>query len=88
MALRVIGAGVGRTGTNSLKLGLEQLLGGRVHHMYEVCAEGTQQFQLWNAATDGAPAKEWSPALDGSLRSTGRRAAGTSGWPWRTRMRS
>lgn len=29
MALRVVGAGLGRTGTNSLKLALEELLGGR-----------------------------------------------------------
>jgi Sulfotransferase domain len=29
MSLKVVGAGVGRTGTNSLELALEQLLGGK-----------------------------------------------------------
>jgi hypothetical protein len=36
MSLRVIGAGLGRTGTNSLKLALERLLGGPCYHMLEV----------------------------------------------------
>jgi hypothetical protein len=36
VALQVIGAGLGRTGTASLKLGLEELLGGRCYHMFEV----------------------------------------------------
>jgi hypothetical protein len=37
MAVEVIGAGVGRTGTHSLKQAPEQLLGGRCHHMV-ICA--------------------------------------------------
>src|SRR5215469_18085158 len=36
MALRVVGAGVGRTGTMSLKLALERLLGAPCYHMLEV----------------------------------------------------
>ncbi|MCA9710624.1 MAG: sulfotransferase family protein [Myxococcales bacterium] len=36
MTLRVIGAGFGRTGTMSLKVALERLLGGRCYHMKEV----------------------------------------------------
>ena len=36
MTLRIIGAGFGRTGTNSLKLALEQLGVGPCHHMFEV----------------------------------------------------
>ena len=36
MALRVIGAGLGRTGTTSLKLALEELLGQPCYHMLEV----------------------------------------------------
>ena len=36
MALRVVGAGWGRTGTNSLMTALETLLGGPCHHMYKV----------------------------------------------------
>jgi hypothetical protein len=36
MALSVVGAGYGRTGTASLKLALEQLGFGPCHHMSEV----------------------------------------------------
>ncbi|HUR76504.1 MAG TPA: sulfotransferase [Acidimicrobiales bacterium] len=36
MSLRVVGAGLGRTGTNSLMVALEKLLGGPCHHMYKV----------------------------------------------------
>jgi hypothetical protein len=36
VALRIIGAGLGRTGTTSLKLALEELLGGTCYHMVEV----------------------------------------------------
>jgi hypothetical protein len=36
MSLRVIGAGLGRTGTNSLMTALETLLDGECHHMYKV----------------------------------------------------
>ena len=36
MTLRIIGAGFGRTGTNSLKLALEHLGFGPCHHMFEV----------------------------------------------------
>jgi hypothetical protein len=58
MALQVVGAGVGRTGTNSLKLALEQLLGGPCHHMFEMIADPTQ-IPLWTAAIDGGPV-DWS----------------------------
>jgi Sulfotransferase domain len=34
--LRVVGAGLGRTGTASLKLALERILGGRCYHMSEL----------------------------------------------------
>jgi hypothetical protein len=36
MTLRVIGAGLGRTGTTSLKMGLELLLKAPCYHMDEV----------------------------------------------------
>ena len=36
MSLQVIGAGLGRTGTTSLREALEQLLGGHCYHMLEV----------------------------------------------------
>jgi hypothetical protein len=38
MGIQLVGAGLGRTGTLSLKLALEQLLGGTCHHMFEVLA--------------------------------------------------
>ena len=42
MTLKVIGAGFGRTGTNSLKLALEQLGFGPCHHMFEVIEDEEQ----------------------------------------------
>ena len=39
MGLQVIGAGVGRTGTASLKIALEKLGLGRCYHMSEVLAD-------------------------------------------------
>lgn len=36
MTIRIVGAGLGRTGTMSLKLALERLTGGRCYHMMEV----------------------------------------------------
>lgn len=52
MTLRVIGAGQGRTGTMSLKLALERLLGGRCYHMVEVF-QNPSHFGLWTAAARG-----------------------------------
>jgi hypothetical protein len=52
MALLVIGAGFGRTGTNSLKVALEQLGFGPCHHMFEV-RENPAQFPFWQAAAQG-----------------------------------
>jgi Sulfotransferase domain len=54
MALRVIGAGLGRTGTNSLKLALEQLLGGRCYHMFEAIQRDADT-PVWLAAVRGEP---------------------------------
>ncbi|NOK57875.1 MAG: sulfotransferase family protein [Chloroflexi bacterium AL-W] len=50
MSLRVIGAGVGRTGTSSLKLALQRLLGGPCYHMREVFAQ-TEHVRIWHRAT-------------------------------------
>lgn len=36
MTIRIIGAGLGRTGAHSLKVALERLVGGACHHMSEV----------------------------------------------------
>lgn len=52
--LKVIGAGVGRTGTESLKEALEQLLGGSCYHMYEIIAGRRDDIPVWLAATRGA----------------------------------
>lgn len=52
MGLSVVGAGFGRTGTNSLKLALEMLGLGPCHHMYEVVKD-PKQVPFWQAAADG-----------------------------------
>lgn len=54
MPLRVIGAGLGRTGTASLKVALEQLGVGRCYHMSEVI-KGPERIQDWIDAADGKP---------------------------------
>ena len=63
MTLRVIGAGLGRTGTNSLKLALEQLLGAPCYHMLEVMLH-PQHTPSWEAAVRGE-AVDWSALLNG-----------------------
>jgi sulfotransferase family protein len=50
--LKVVGAGLGRTGTNSLKLALEQLLGGRCYHMFELMRRD-DDLPAWEAAARG-----------------------------------
>ena len=54
MTLRVVGAGLGRTGTLSLKLALERLLGAPCYHMLEVFAH-PEHVALWHAAARGEP---------------------------------
>lgn len=63
MTIEVIGAGWGRTATNSLKLGLEQLGFGRCHHMWEVANDQDRLVPLWNDALDGNP--DWSAIFEG-----------------------
>lgn len=55
MSLKVIGAGVGRTGTYSLKLAINQLGFGPSHHMEEVIFNMPAQLPLWQAAVAGKP---------------------------------
>jgi hypothetical protein len=50
--LRIVGAGLGRTGTMSLKLALEQLLGGRCYHMIEVFGR-PDDVGVWHRAVGG-----------------------------------
>jgi hypothetical protein len=61
MGLRVVGAGLGRTGTNSLKLALEQLLGGRCYHMFEL-HQREADLPAWQAAVRGE-AVDWDSLL-------------------------
>jgi hypothetical protein len=63
MALKVIGAGLGRTGTLSLKLALEQLGLGRCYHMMEVFG-AAGHFDLWRRAAEGE-ATDWPALFDG-----------------------
>ena len=52
MTLRVVGAGLPRTGTRSLKVALEQLLGGTCYHMSEVF-QRPEDVDVWRAAARG-----------------------------------
>jgi Sulfotransferase domain len=57
MSLQVVGAGVGRTGTHSLKQALETVLGGPCHHMAEVFAH-PEEIPIWTDAIEGR-AVDW-----------------------------
>jgi hypothetical protein len=63
MALSVIGAGFGRTGTMSLKLALEQLGLGPCYHMVEVF-KNPKAPGYWEAAADGG-AVDWEEVFAG-----------------------
>jgi len=63
MTLRVVGAGLGRTGTLSLKLALERLLGAPCYHMLEVFAH-PEHVALWHAAARGEPV-DWRALFAG-----------------------
>jgi len=52
MQLTVVGAGLGRTGTKSLKNALEQLTGGPCYHMFEVF-EHPESVAMWHAVVRG-----------------------------------
>ncbi len=52
MPLEIVGAALGRTGTNSLKLALEELGFGPCHHMFEV-RDNPEQLPYWQAAARG-----------------------------------
>ena len=54
MALEVIGAGFGRTGTMSLKVALEELGFGPCYHMTEVFAN-PKHVKFWEAAARSEP---------------------------------
>ena len=52
MPLKVVGAGLGRTGTHSLKLALEQLVGEPCYHMIEVFGK-PEHVGVWHQAALG-----------------------------------
>jgi hypothetical protein len=62
MALKVIGSGLGRTGTLSLKVALEKLGFGPCHHMIEVFTH-FESIPLWVDAAEGRP--NWDALFDG-----------------------
>ena len=62
MALKVIGSGLGRTGTLSTKLALQQIGFGPCHHMAEVFMH-PESVPLWVEAGRGNP--DWDAIFDG-----------------------
>jgi Sulfotransferase domain len=77
MSLQVIGAGVGRTATHSLKEALETVLGGPCHHMIEVFTH-PEQVPVWTDAIEGRPV-DWSQLMDGYVAQVD--WPGASFWP-------
>lgn len=84
MALQVIGAGLGRTGTLSLKYALEMLGFGPCYHIMEVLQGGDQRERRmghWDAISRGET-PDWDVVFDGY--------AATVDWPacnyWRELM--
>jgi hypothetical protein len=53
MKLRVVGAGLPRTGTHSLQIALEHLLGGRCYHMREIPGHPFDLGDGWERALAG-----------------------------------
>ncbi|MDZ4868675.1 MAG: sulfotransferase [Alphaproteobacteria bacterium] len=71
MTLQIVGAGLGRTGTASLKIALEVLLDAPCYHMDEVF-EHPEHVEVWRAALRGDPA---------DLRTIMKGYAATVDWP-------
>lgn len=63
MAIKVIGAGFGRTGTDSMREALTILGFGPCHHMFEVNANDEQK-RLWRGLAGGS-APDWNRLLAG-----------------------
>ncbi len=64
MSLHVIGAGMGRTGTHSLKLALEKLGFGPCYHMVEVI-NNPQHVSFWHAAAEQEGDLDWLAVFSG-----------------------
>ena len=63
MSLKVIGSGLGRTGTHSLKVALEILLGAPCYHMVEVFKH-PEHIPVWQAAAEGKSV-DWDSVFQG-----------------------
>jgi hypothetical protein len=63
MALKVVGSGFGRTGTNSLKMALEQLGFGPCYHMFEL-RDHPERLPYWQAAARGEM-PDWDKVFEG-----------------------
>ncbi|GIH97983.1 sulfotransferase family protein [Planobispora siamensis] len=61
--LQVIGAGLGRTGTSSLKIALEHLGFAPCYHMFEVLGD-IERMRQWTAVAQGA-APDWEAIFHG-----------------------
>ena len=68
MPLQVIGAGLGRTATFSMKFALEHLGFGRCYHMSEVLAGARRNIPLWLDVVNGKP--DWEAIFDGFAATT------------------
>lgn len=62
--LKIVGAGVGRTGTTSLKQALERLLNGPCYHMFEVIQNHPEHVPQWQAAAEGNM-PDWNKLMAG-----------------------
>ncbi len=68
MALKVIGAGLGRTATFSMKFALEHLGIGPCYHMSEVLAGARRNIPLWLDVVAGKP--DWETIFEGYQSTT------------------
>jgi len=68
MTLKVIGAGLGRTATFSMKFGLEHLGLGPCYHMSEVFTGARRNIPLWIDAINGKP--DWDTIFQGYQSTT------------------
>ncbi|HVY64445.1 MAG TPA: sulfotransferase [Gammaproteobacteria bacterium] len=68
MALKVIGAGLGRTATFSMKFALEHLGLGPCYHMSEVFAGARRNVPLWLDVVRGKP--DWDALFEGFQSTT------------------
>jgi Sulfotransferase domain len=73
--IKVIGAGLPRTGTMSLRLALQQLLGGTCYHMSTLFERNAVDVPRFRAAARGEPV-DWSLVFDGCTAAVDWPAAG------------